>query len=68
MVHIVGVVVMYQGQAKSASTFCPSRKGFTMSNFDTLLLPNWARPKATTSEDESDQDEDTYEDDVPDWS
>ena len=68
MVHIVGVVVIYQGVANSTSTFCPSRKRCTMSNFDTLLLPNWARPKATTSEDESDQDEDTYDDDVPDWS
>ena len=68
MVHIVGVVVVYQGKAGSKPPVCPSRKGCVMSSFDTALLPNWARPKATTPEEESDQDEDTYEDDLPDWS
>ena len=67
MVHIVGVVVMYQGQANSKTTFCPSRKRCTMSDFNTILLPNWARPKATTSSDAAEQDEDPYDDDMPDW-
>ena len=67
MVHIVGVVVMYQGQANSKTTFCPSRKRCTMSDFNTILLPNWARPKATTSSDATEEDEDPYDDDMPDW-
>ena len=44
MVHIVGVMVVYQGSAQSSHTYHNSRKHEAMHGFDMRGVPFWAQP------------------------
>ena len=49
MVHIVGFVVLYHGQAGWKSMACQSREKCAMAGVDVELIPPWARPPKVES-------------------